>query len=402
MIILTALAAGLGLGMLGGATIGPNGLLLSDAIGRLWLDALKMTIVPLVVALLVTGIVKAAKAARAGPIALRTIISFLAILWLSSLMAALLVPALLQLWPLSSDAAMALIPAPSTQAEVPGLADFLNGLVPTNIVEAAANNAILPLTLFTLLFAFAMMKIEQDKRDLLAGFFEALADTMLVIIGWVLRLAPIGVFALAVGMGARAGLSALGVLVHYVVIVSAAGLVVLVAAYGLARFGGGIGLKRFATAMLPAQAVAISTQSSLASLPAMVSSCSALGVSAARADLVLPLAVALFRATGPAMNLAVALYVAHWAGIEPGWFQLMAGVAVAATTTLAAVSLPGQLSFVSSIAPIAMVMGVPVEPLVLLIAVETVPDIMRTLGNVTMDVAITATIDARNRDAEAA
>ena len=89
------------------------------------------------------------------------------------------------------------------------------------------------------------------------------------------------------------------------------------------------------------------------------------------------------------MNMAVAIYVAHLMGVELGPLQLAAGVAVAATTTLGAVSLPGQLSFVTSIAPIALAMGIPIEPLALLIAVETIPDIFRTLGNVTMDVAVT-------------
>ena len=82
--------------------------------------------------------------------------------------------------------------------------------------------------------------------------------------------------------------------------------------------------------------------------------------------------------------------------------QHRAGGAAAATTALGAGSLPGTVSFVTSIAPIAMAMGVPVEPLALLIAVETFPDIMRTLGNVTMDMAITATVSKRGGDPKAA
>jgi len=113
----------------------------------------------------------------------------------------------------------------------------------------------------------------------------------------------------------------------------------------------------------------------------------------------MPVAVAIFRATGPAMNLAVAIYVAHWMGVELTPWMLAAGVAAAATTTLGAVSLPGTVSFVTSIAPISLAMGVPVEPLALLIAVETFPDIMRTLGNVTMDMAVTTTISERAGDA---
>src|SRR5690606_21561100 len=129
---------------------------------------------------------------------------------------------------------------------------------------------------------------------------------------------------------------------------------------------------RFVRAILPSQSVAASTQSSLASLPAMLRSTETLGVPVARAGVVLPLAVALFRWTGPAMNFAVAIYVAHWLGIELGAGQIAAGWAAAAITTMGAVGLPGTISFVSSIAPIAIAMGVPIAPLGLLVAVETI------------------------------
>jgi proton glutamate symport protein len=395
--ILLALAAGLALGILGmgsgwGTMVGQA----TAPLGAMWLDGLKMTIVPLVVALLMTGIVKAAAAARAGSLALRSVLTFLAILWASSLMAALVEPLMLSIWPMPGAAAEALrasSDAAKALPAAPGFGDFLRSFVPANLFSAAAADAVLPLTLFTTVFAFAVLQLEDAKRDMLAGFFEALGEAMLVVIGWVLRLAPIGVFALAYGIAAQTGVAALGALAHYVVILSALGLVIVLAGYGLAVLGGGVSILSFARAVLPAQAVAISTQSSLASLPAMLGSCQALGISAARADMILPLAVAMFRATGPAMNLGVALYVAHWYGIQPSWGQMVAGIAIAATTTLGAVSLPGQLSFLSSIAPIALAMGVPVEPLALLIAVETLPDIFRTVGNVTMDVAVVATID---------
>jgi Na+/H+-dicarboxylate symporter len=168
---------------------------------------------------------------------------------------------------------------------------------------------------------------------------------------------------------------------------------VFLAAYAVGTIGGRRGLPQFARAMLPAQAVAISTQSSLASLPAMLQSCRLLGVRETTADFVLPLAVALFRATGPVMNLGVAIYVAHLAGIALTPATLAAGVAVALVTTVGSVSLPGAVSFIAALGPICIAMGVPVEPLALLIAVEMIPDIMRTLGNVTMDVAVTATVD---------
>jgi Na+/H+-dicarboxylate symporter len=148
----------------------------------------------------------------------------------------------------------------------------------------------------------------------------------------------------------------------------------------------------FIRAAIPAQSVAISTQSSLASLPTMVEGAKQLGVGARSTDIVLPMAVAIFRATSPAMNLAVAIYVAHWMGIKLDPQDIAIGAVVAAITTLGSVSLPGTISFIAAIAPICMAMGIPIEPLGLLVAIETFPDIMRTLGNVTMDIAVTGTV----------
>jgi Na+/H+-dicarboxylate symporter len=92
------------------------------------------------------------------------------------------------------------------------------------------------------------------------------------------------------------------------------------------------------------------------------------------------------------MNLGVALYVAYWMGVPLGPAQYAVGIVAGTLTTIGSVSLPGTISYVSSIAPIAIAMGVPIEPLALLVAVETIPDIFRTVGNVTMDMAVTATV----------
>ena len=400
--ILLALVIGLALGLASASAGGgwvDDAVVAGEAVGGLWLNALRMTIIPLVVSLLITGIAASAEAARASRLASRAIILFIILLWSSSALSALLTPLFLQMWPLPPEAGQALRSALSGSeavGEVPGFADFLRSIVPTNPVAAAAEDAILPLIVFTALFAFALTRLPAEPRTLLTGFFRAVADVMLVMIGWILWLAPIGVFALAFAVGAKAGAAAFGALLHYVTIVSAIGLVIGLLAYPLAVIGGGLSLRRFARAVVPSQAVAISTQSSLASLPAMLRSSEALGVPVAASGVVLPLAVAVFRVTGPAMNLAVVLYVAHWFGVEIGPAQMAAGIAAAAITTMGSVSLPGQISFITSIAPIALAMGVPIEALGLLIAVETIPDIFRTVGNVTMDVAATATVSKRS------
>ncbi|GAA0657143.1 dicarboxylate/amino acid:cation symporter [Sphingomonas insulae] len=399
--ILLALVLGIGIGMLAvtlDKTWAMRATGVTQPIGEAWLHALQMVIVPLIVGLLVTGIAATAEAAKAGRIAGRAVVLFVVVLWGTTLMSAAMMPILLDLWPLPdawSQALRAALTGAPTMGKVPTLADFFNTIVPTNVVAAAAGDAFLPLTVFTLAFAFAITRLETDSRRRLTDLFQSITDAMLVIIGWVLRLAPVGIFALAYGVGARTGAAAFGALVHYIVLVSSIGFVVLLAGYLVARFGGGVPFVAFARAVAPAQAVAISTQSSLASLPAMLKGSAEIGVAPATAGIVLPVAVAIFRATSPAMNLAVALYVAHWLGVAIGPGQLAAGVATAAITTMGSVSLPGTISFFASVAPVAFAMGVPIEALGLLVAVETVPDLFRTVGNVTMDVAVTSVVGRR-------
>lgn len=400
--ILIALVGGLTLGIVL-SRIAPSvdavGVAIAEPVGMIWLHGLQMTIVPLVVGLLVTGIAATAEAAKASRLATRALIVFIALLWTSSALSAAIFFAITHLFPLGPDAAAALkgaVASASEVGQVPPFSEFLVAMVPTNPLAAAANDAFLPLIVFTVAFAFAVTRLPDEPRKLLTGVFQAVADAMLIVIGWVLWLAPIGVFALAFAVGAKAGTAAFGALVHYVLTVTACGAGVTLLAFPVAIIGGRLGLGRYLRAMTQPAAVAVSTQSSLASLPAMLRASEKLGLPVATSGIVLPLAVAIFRFTGPAMNLAVALYVAHIFGVELTPGQIAIGIAAAAVTTMGAVSLPGTISFVSSIAPIALAMGLPIGPLPLLVAVETFPDIMRTLGNVMMDVAATSAIGRRS------
>lgn len=395
---------GLVLGLIGGLAIAfaaPQALPLVGTwvqpVGDMWLRALQATIVPLVAALLFTGVTQTLATASAGAVARRSLGLFLVVLAFSAGAALLVTPALIALLPIPAEAGEALRQTLSGKdaGPVPGVAEFLRSIVPTNVVDAAANDRMLPLILFVSVFALAVSRLERHQRDVMSTFFAALASAMLVVIGWVLALAPFGVFALSLSVAAQSGTAVIGALAHYILIVVLTGTVVFVGGYVVA-----VGLARrrlgaFARAMLPVQTFALSTQSSLASLPVMLGACRDLDVRESTSEFVMPLAVALFRATSPAMNLAVAIYVAHLYGIAVPPLMMLAGGLVAILVSLSSVSLPGSISFVASVGPIAIAMGVPVEPLALLVAVEMLPDLMRTLGNVTMDVAVTAAVDRR-------
>ncbi|WP_313958519.1 dicarboxylate/amino acid:cation symporter [Novosphingobium sp. 9] len=392
LLTLGGLAAGLALGLALAKTslIAPLAAIAAP-IGALWLQGLQMTILPLVAGMLFTGIVETAAAASTGAIARGTLSWIVGTLALSSVVGASVMTGLVATF----DPPRSFVqPAHSTvPQQVPGMADFFRTIVPTNVVSSAANDAMLPVIIFVALFALASTRLAEAPRRQLALLFEGIAGAMMVVIGWVLWLAPIGVFALGLTLAANSGMQAIGALAQYIVLVASCGLVMLLLAYPVAMVAGRKRLGAFASAVLPAQVVAISTQSSLASLPAMLAACRRLELRATSAEFVLPLAVTLFRATSPAMNVGAAVFAAHIAGVHLSAGALAAGVVVAFITTFGSVSLPGTITYILNIAPVAAAMGVPLWPLGILVAVEMLPDIMRTVGNVTMDTAITAAID---------
>lgn len=409
VLVLIALAAGLAVGAAAAAYGGEAAVPVIEgfeALGGLWLNALRMTVVPLIFAVLVTGIAQVSDAAATGRLAMRAVIWFLVLLLVSAVTAVLLVNGVLAAWPVS-EAASAAIRAgaqapPADAAIAPDFAAWLRSLAPSNPVKAAAEDAILPVVVFAIFTGFALTRLPDERGRTLLEVFQALGEAMIVIVRWVLLVAPVGVFALGLGVGLRAGVGAAGVLGHYIVVASLAGLVIAVIAYVLAVTVGRVPLGRWAQATSPVLATAFATQSSLACLPAMIErSRDDLGVPQRIANLVLPLAVAVFRMTSPAVNLAACIFVAKVYGLEPTMLQYTGAVLVALAVSVGSVGLPGQVSFIVSVAPICIALGLPIELLPILLAVEVVPDIFRTLGNVSGDMAVTAIL-ARDEPAEPA
>lgn len=391
--ILLALVAGLVVGAaLADSPAIDRIIAVAEPIGGLWLDALRMTIVPLVFSLLVVGVSSAAGTAAAGGTAARALAMFGVLLVASALFSALAVSGVLAAWPAPQAAAAGLREAAghSTQKvpDFPTMGAWLRAFIPTNPIQAAAETSMAPLVVFALLFGLAVTRIRADLRTGLVSVFQAVMDTMLVLVQWVLFVAPIGVFALALIVGAKAGFGAAGALGHYILILSGVCIAVGLLSYLLA-VAAGVPLLAFARAAAPAQAVAFSTQSSIASLPAMIAGTRQLGAPESMIGVVLPLAVSLFRITSPAANLGVAIYCAHIYGVPLNAALLAAGIGVAAVISLASVGLPGQITFFTTTGPICLIMGAPLELLPILLAVETIPDIFRTVGNVTADMGVT-------------
>lgn len=370
-------------------------------IGKLWLNALQMTIVPLVVSLLVIGVATASDALSSGRLARDAMAWFVGLLAFASFAAALVGPLVLSLLPRNPALVASLraaITGPVAAPAPAGLADWFSNVIPTNAIAAAAQGAIVPLVVFTLFLAFALTKLEAPRRAPLLALFQSLADAMGVVVGWILRAAPIGVFALILPVCARAGAGMLGALGAYIAMQCTMYLAMTALLYAVAVVGGRESLRRFATGILPAQVVAASTQSSLATLPAMIDCTrNKLGYPTGVTALVLPMAVSLFRITSPIQYMGVAAFIAWAYGIDLSVQQIAIGATLAVVISIGSVGLPGQASFMGTNLPVVQAMGLPIDLLGVLLAVDLVPDIFATLGNATADMTVTAAL-SKGRD----
>ena len=410
--VLLALVCGLALG-LGIASSGSPALAhlvpFIEPVGTLWVSAIRMTIIPLVVSSLIVGVGGAADPRSVGRIGVRALVLFVAILSVATLVALLAGPPILAMVHIDPAAAASLranaAQAAGTAVEgaktLPGVAQWIVDLVPANPVKAASDGAMLPLILFSLVFGAALSRVAADRRATFLRVVSGVQDASLVLVRAILVLAPLGVFALAVAVASKLGFAAAGALATYIVLVSSVTVAFLVLViYPAAVILGGVSLKTFARAALPAQAVAFSSRSSLAALPAMLEPVrERLGMPVAFSSFIFPLAVTLFRCGAAIGQVIGTLFVAKLYGVALGPPQL---AAIAATTIVTTFSIPGiPGGSIIMIVPVLLAAGVPAEGVGLLLGVDTIPDMFRTTANVTGDVAAAVILARRARGGQA-
>ena len=394
----TRVLVALGAGVAGGTAIAASGnatlLRAADLIapvGTLWVNAIRMTVIPLVVSLLITGVASATDVKSVGRLGGRTLLVFVLLLAGTAIIA---VPfgrplfALLQAHgvaappPGAAEAAGQIAPGGQSQT----LSAWLTSLLPANPIAAAATGAMVPLILFTLLLALAIARSPAETRATLVDLFRALGDAMLTLVRWVVLIAPVGVFALVLPLAAHAGTAFVGAIGFYVVLYSIASLAFTALVYPVVALAAKLPMRHFARAALPAQLIAFSSSSSVASLPALVESAErALGLPSRVTGFVLPLAVSTFRVAAPVSWTVGALFV--------GWFyRIPLHATDLATIAFAAVFLgfvaPGvpRGAFIM-LTPLFLAIGLPAEGIGILIAADVIPDTFSTVLNVTGDLA---------------
>ncbi|MEX2571326.1 MAG: dicarboxylate/amino acid:cation symporter [Gemmatimonadota bacterium] len=392
-LVLLALVLGLGAGVVVAAV--PNPALLAlvsviEPVGTLWINALRMVVVPLVVSLLVVGVASIADLRAVGRIGGRSLATWVLLLLVSGVIGLTLVPFLFSGLSIDAATTAALRESAASMSEstvqgleqMPGYAQWLVELVPINPIRAAADGSMLPLVIFALVFGLALTRVKPADRASVTSFFRAIGDAMLVVVRWVLAVAPIGVFALSLGVASRMGLAAAGAIGYYIGVTALSMLVLVGMLFAITVVVGGVSPAALARAVLPAQVVGFTSRSSLASLPAQVEGATAtLGLPSQISGFVLPLAVSSFKPHGPVNWTGLAIFTALLYGVPIGPPELLT-VAVAAI--LLSFAVPGIPSAgMLLIAPVFTQIGLPVEALGLLIAVDAIPDMFKTLANAT-------------------
>jgi Na+/H+-dicarboxylate symporter len=278
-------------------------------------------------------------------------------------------------------------------ATLPTFRQWLVDLVPQNPVKSAADGAILPLIVFSIALGIAITRVPGEAGRAVVLFFQGLSGAMLVLVRWVLALAPIGVFALAVPLATRLGFGALGAVAYYIVLVVGMCVVCILAMYPVVAALGGVSMRHFARAAGPAQAVAFSSRSSLAALPAMIEGAErVLRLPRSITSFFLPLAASMFRVGGVIGQVVGVLFLAKLYGFDLGTAQLFAVGVTALLTSFSVPGVPGGSILV--MVPVLLAANLPIEGVGILLGVDTIPDMFRTTTNVTGHMA-TATILAR-------
>ena len=389
---LLAFVGGLTLGIAGHGSSSPSLALLgttANAIGELWISALQMIALPLALALTLAA-TAGATGNSAGSMGARALLLFLLALSIAAVFAAAATRAGLTTGNLPAGAVASLPTLPlsadaATNAQ-PATQSWWLSIIPRNIFAAATRGDIFPLLLCAIVFGIAVAKLPDDQRLPLSRAFSATSHALMIVVRWLLVVTPFGVFALSFLIALRTGTSWASALGAYLVLRVGITLLCVVLLYPISVLLGRTTGRAFARAVFPAQVVALSTRSSLAALPALVAGAKAqIGLAGAATDFILPLSVSLFRIGTVMANPIKLVFLAHVYGValRPEIVAMFIATEVLFSLSAAGIPNSGGAGGGFRMIPVFVAAGIPVEGVLMLDAVETIPDIFETLANVT-------------------
>ena len=395
-----AIAVGLILGLmvgLGAAATGNEWLLAiaegSAPFGTLFMNAIRMVVIPLIVTVIFTSIAKLGDPRKLGRIGGLTIAYY----WITLIPAIAIGMATMKFGLRFADEIEMPQTAATTVPELQSIVDFLVSLVPANPFAAASEGAILPLIVFTALVAAATGTLASERRDRLVNLAEDVSAALIKLVWWILYTAPIGVFGLAAPVTAQLGWGLVESLAIFIVCVFV-GLIIflLLVTLPLVWFVGGISPGKYLRGTVGAVSVAASTTSTAAAIPVTLEeTTNNLKVSSTVADLLVPLGASMHRPGSALFQGAAIVFLAYLFDVPIPLTAI--GAAMLATFLVSLTVAPVPSSSVVTMAPALDAVGVPVAGLAIVLGIDRIPDMMRTAVNILEQVSAAVLVDRWTR-----
>lgn len=387
--ILVAMVAGI----IAGVAMGEEAKVFAP-LGTLFIQLIKMLVVPLVAISIISGAASLGSSRSAGTIGVVSI-SYILITTVLSIIIAIVCGLIFKpgasLGAEGVSSIMAQATADAGSAATPGFWDTIIGMIPANPIQAFAEGNILQIIVFGLFLGFGIAAIESAKREKVVSGLNYILEALIWCIGKVMLVAPIGVFGLMAEATGTFGFSVLLQIANLLWVdllaVFVMGLAVYPATIALLSR---VGVAEFFRTMIRPQIIAFSTASSMATLPVTMAACDSMGISKQTSGFVVPLG-ATINMTGNAIYYTlVAIFFAQFYGIELSMAQYVAITITASLGSIGQAGVPGPTLMVVAVLVSA---GIPIEGLPLLYALDRVFDMIRTVLNITGDAACAAVTD---------
>ena len=389
------LAVGLGAAMTGNPVL--HAIARESApLGKLFINAIKMVVIPLVVSVIFASIARLGDTRKLGKIGGLTFL-----IYCGTLIPAIIIG--------MGVTALGLRFAPSLEmpnveaSQIPQLrsiTDFVISLVPANPFAAASDGQILPLIVFTALFAAAAGALAKERRERMIDAAEDVSGALIKLVWWILYTAPIGIFGLVAPATALLGWGLIQSLAIFILSVFI-GLVLLMVFVFLPLLIvlGKMPPSKFVKGTLGAASIAFSTTSTATAIPvSLEETTQKLGVSESVADLLIPLGASIYRPGSALFQGAAVVFLAHVYDVPLAFGAI--GAVIFATFLVSLTVAPVPSSGVVTMAPALASVGIPVAGLALILGIDRIPDMMRSCVNVLGQIATAVLVDKRQGDVE--
>ena len=369
-------------------------------LGTIFINLIKMLVIPLVAVALISGAAGLGNSSSAGKVGVTTLLYFAltsaAAVALALVMGAIFKPGL----GIDISGVQGMFSNEyAAKGDLPTFWQTITGMIPTNVFQSLNNANILQILVFCLFFGVALAQQPKERREPITNGVNTVVDCFVWMINKVMIIAPLGVFGLMAEAVGTFGFGALTVVIKLFLVYVAAILIFGFVAYPLMiQLFTKTSAKKFITAMKKPQAVALSTASSMATLPVNMDTCeNELGVRNSTASFVLPLGATINMSGNAIYYGLVAIFFAQLFNID---LSMGAYVAIILTSTLGAVGQAGVPGPSFLVVAVLLAAGIPIEGLPLLFALDRIFDMIRTALNITGDAACAVIVDSLIKDEE--